>query len=109
MTAPFAVEVLLPQWTMDMREGDVVRWLCRVGDAVSEGQDLVEVEAEKITATVAAPLAGVVTEVCVPTGGSAEVGETLCVLVPADPSDVAGTWRPPEAPPATDETPNVED
>jgi pyruvate dehydrogenase E2 component (dihydrolipoamide acetyltransferase) len=75
------MDVLLPQWTMDMREGEVVRWLCSEGERVSFGQDLVEIEAEKVTSVLDAPAAGILAKILVPEGGTAEVGERLAVIL----------------------------
>jgi pyruvate/2-oxoglutarate dehydrogenase complex dihydrolipoamide acyltransferase (E2) component len=42
-----ATEVLLPQFGMGMQEARILRWLKEVGDAVEEGEPLLEIEAEK--------------------------------------------------------------
>ena len=78
------MDVLLPQWTMDMREGDVVRWLCAEGAHVAVGQDLVEIEAEKVTSVLDSPAAGILAKIFVPEGGTAEVGERLAVILLTD-------------------------
>src|SRR5215471_8609042 len=54
-----SIEVRLPQWGMGMHEGTVLRWFKQEGDAVQVDEDLVEIEAEKTTQSVTAPMAGV--------------------------------------------------
>jgi pyruvate/2-oxoglutarate dehydrogenase complex dihydrolipoamide acyltransferase (E2) component len=56
-------EVLVPKWGSSMTEATVVRWHKAVGDAVEEGEPLVDLETDKIEATVDAPAAGVLAEV----------------------------------------------
>jgi len=52
------VQVLMPQWGMGMRDGTIAKWLKQEGDPVTHGEAIVEVEAEKVTATVDAPVSG---------------------------------------------------
>ena len=57
------VEVRLIPFGMAMQEGAVLRWLRSVGDAVVEGEPLVEIETEKVTAEVSAPVSGMLESV----------------------------------------------
>jgi pyruvate dehydrogenase E2 component (dihydrolipoamide acetyltransferase) len=52
------IPVVLPQLSISMEEGKVVRWLVGDGDEVREGQPLVEVETDKATMEVEAPADG---------------------------------------------------
>ena len=71
-------DVLLPQWGMGMQDGEIVDWCVSIGDPVDEGDDLVEVEAEKVTGTVKAPCAGVVKELYGSPGERVTVAQLLC-------------------------------
>jgi pyruvate/2-oxoglutarate dehydrogenase complex dihydrolipoamide acyltransferase (E2) component len=73
-------EVKLTQWGMGMREGTILRWLHAVGDLVKEGDELVEVEAEKITDTICAPVSGVLREIRVAEGQSVPVRSVLALI-----------------------------
>ena len=42
-----AHEVLLPQWSMGMQDGQITRWLKQPGDTVSDGEVIAEVESSK--------------------------------------------------------------
>jgi pyruvate/2-oxoglutarate dehydrogenase complex dihydrolipoamide acyltransferase (E2) component len=74
------VDVVLPKWGMTMQEAVVGEWLVAVGDTVTEGQPLVTVESDKVDADVESPGAGVVAEILVETGETAEVGAVLARL-----------------------------
>ena len=42
------VEIVLPQWGMEMQDGTVIGWLKQEGDPIQAGEPLVEIETEKI-------------------------------------------------------------
>jgi pyruvate dehydrogenase E2 component (dihydrolipoamide acetyltransferase) len=54
------VAVTLPQLSLSMEDGKVVRWLVADGERVESGQPIVEIETDKATMEVEAPQAGVV-------------------------------------------------
>jgi len=73
-------EIKLPQWGMGMREGTVVRWLKGVGDPVSEGEEIVEIEADKVTAMVSSPMDGTLVEIRVGPEETVAVRTVLAIL-----------------------------
>jgi pyruvate/2-oxoglutarate dehydrogenase complex dihydrolipoamide acyltransferase (E2) component len=74
------VDVVLPKWGMTMQEAVVGEWLVAVGDEVTEGQPLVTVESDKVDADVESPGSGVIAEILVPAGETAEVGAVIARL-----------------------------
>jgi pyruvate dehydrogenase E2 component (dihydrolipoamide acetyltransferase) len=78
-----ASEIKLPELGENLEEGEVLDVRVAVGDTVSEGQSLVEIEAEKSTVEVPAPMSGRVTQMLVKRGDKVRVGQTLCMLDPA--------------------------
>ena len=74
------VEVKLPKWGLTMEEGNVVEWLVSVGDQVTEGQVLANLETEKVTTALESPVAGVVESIDVPEGEDVLVGTVLCKI-----------------------------
>jgi pyruvate/2-oxoglutarate dehydrogenase complex dihydrolipoamide acyltransferase (E2) component len=78
-------EVRLPQYSMGMAEGTVAAWFKRVGDTVAEGEELAEIEAEKVVMILEAPVAGVISELAVAEGETVAVRSLLAVI------DTAGT------------------
>ncbi|MBV9358780.1 MAG: E3 binding domain-containing protein, partial [Chloroflexi bacterium] len=75
-----SVEVRLPQWGMGMHEGTVLRWFKREGDAVQADEELVEIEAEKTTQSVTAPMAGMLLRQLVAEGDTVPVRAALAVV-----------------------------
>jgi pyruvate/2-oxoglutarate dehydrogenase complex dihydrolipoamide acyltransferase (E2) component len=65
---------------MGMSDAEVIEWVVSEGDAVSEGDDLVEIEAEKAQTTVEAPTAGVVVDIRAQPGDTIEVQGVLCFI-----------------------------
>lgn len=54
------IPVTLPQLSLAMEEGKVLRWLVADGDRVIQGQPLVEIETDKAISEVEAPAHGIV-------------------------------------------------
>ncbi len=75
-----ATEIVLPQWSMGMADGTIVRWLKHEGDAVTAGEPLVEVEAAKVTSAVEAEVSGVLTRILVAEGETVPVRAPLCLI-----------------------------
>jgi pyruvate/2-oxoglutarate dehydrogenase complex dihydrolipoamide acyltransferase (E2) component len=58
---------------MGISEGTIARWLKREGDAVTEGEIIVEVETAKAMEEVPAPVSGVLARILLAEGETAEV------------------------------------
>ncbi len=84
-----ATEVKLPELAENLESGEVVDVNVSVGDVVVEGQTLLEVEAEKSTVEVPAPVAGRVAKILVKKGDKLTVGQAICLIESA-----AATERP---------------
>ena len=74
--------VVLPKWGMNMVEATVVEWLKAVGERVEAGEALVNVETDKVEATVEAPVSGVLTEIVARPDQDVPVGATLGFIQP---------------------------
>lgn len=68
-----ATEVIMPRVDMDMTEGKVAFWYVKNGDTVSKGQVIFEIETDKASMEVDAPVAGTIQ------GIQGEVGESILV------------------------------
>lgn len=75
-----SAEVRLPQWGSGMVDGTFVEWFKAVGDAVAVGDALAEVETDKVTTTLEAPVAGKVREIRVAVGETANVREIVAII-----------------------------
>ena len=71
-----AVEILLPKIGFSMNEGQIAEWLAKDGDAISEGQPLFSLEADKSTNEVEAPASGTL-RIVGQVGETYEVGTVL--------------------------------
>src|SRR5580704_4422474 len=74
------MEVLMPQLGETVAEGKITTWFKSVGDAVKPGDNLFEIETDKVSMEVPAIIGGVVAEIRVPAGAVAPVGAIVAVL-----------------------------
>ncbi|MEA2219220.1 MAG: hypothetical protein QOJ35_1846, partial [Solirubrobacteraceae bacterium] len=77
MAVNTTTQVTLPAMGESVREGTVLEWHKQEGDAVSEGETLVEVSTDKVDAEVPAPASGTLTRICVAEGDTVAVGGLL--------------------------------
>jgi len=75
-----AVEVKLEPISEEMEYGTIDRWLKNEGDAVKPGEVIVEIEAEKVTQEIEAPVAGVLESILAVEGDEIRVGATIAVI-----------------------------
>jgi pyruvate/2-oxoglutarate dehydrogenase complex dihydrolipoamide acyltransferase (E2) component len=69
---------------MGMSDAEIIDWYVEDGEQVAEGADLIEIEAEKATQMIPAPVAGIVRELNGDTGDVIAVRDLLCVIETAD-------------------------
>jgi pyruvate dehydrogenase E2 component (dihydrolipoyllysine-residue acetyltransferase) len=74
------VHVAMPKWGLTMKEGKIVNWLIKEGDPVKKGQDIFEVETEKITNVVEALADGILFQIVVPVGTVVKTGTIVAVI-----------------------------
>jgi len=72
--------VLMPQLGETVAEGKILTWFKSIGDEIKEGDNLFEVETDKVTIEVQATVAGRLTEIRVGSGSVAKVGEVVAVI-----------------------------
>ena len=75
-----AVEVKLERVSEEQEYGTIARWLKSEGDAVAAGEVIVEVEAEKATQEVEAPVDGVLESILAVEGDEIRVGDPIAVI-----------------------------
>ena len=73
-------ELKLAQLAAELEYGTVLRWLKREGDAVAEGDPLVEVEAEKANYEIEAPVSGRIETILAEEGDEVKVGAVIVVI-----------------------------
>jgi 2-oxoglutarate dehydrogenase E2 component (dihydrolipoamide succinyltransferase) len=93
-----AIELKVPEVGESVTEVQIGVWKKREGDAVAIDDSIVEIESDKATVELPAPMAGTVGKILKEAGEKARVGEVIGYLEPA----VAGSQPPaaPQQPPA---------
>ena len=76
--------VTVPKWGMTMTEGTIVSWLVAEGDAISKGDEIVEIETTKLTNVVESSVAGKLRRIVLSEGTTAPVGALAAVVDDGD-------------------------
>jgi pyruvate/2-oxoglutarate dehydrogenase complex dihydrolipoamide acyltransferase (E2) component len=72
--------VIMPQLGETVAEGKILKWLKSVGDQVKDGDNLFEVETDKVTLEVQSVLSGRLNEIRVGEGIVAKVGDVVAIV-----------------------------
>jgi len=78
------VEVTVPSVGESISEVQISRWLKQEGDFVQAGTDLVDLETEKASVQIPAPISGVLTKIVKKNEEFATVGDVICMMEPSD-------------------------
>ncbi|HZN28288.1 MAG TPA: dihydrolipoamide acetyltransferase family protein, partial [Xanthobacteraceae bacterium] len=93
------MDVLMPQLGETVAEGKITKWFKSAGDAVKPGDNLFEIETDKVSMEVPSTTAGVLSEIRVPAGDVAPVGAIVAVISDgARAAASAAAAAPPKAP-----------
>ncbi|MEJ7873133.1 MAG: biotin/lipoyl-containing protein, partial [Rubrobacteraceae bacterium] len=74
------VNLGMPKWGLSMTEGTVVEWLVEEGAELNKGDEIIEVESEKINNSIEAPAPGVLRRRVAAEGDVLPVGGLLGVI-----------------------------
>lgn len=75
-----AVNVTMPKWGLTMKQGKITKWFKEEGDSVQQGEEIFEVETEKITNKVEAAASGILFQIVIPAGTTVPVGSIVAVI-----------------------------
>src|ERR1700674_2312845 len=75
-----AMDVLMPQLGETVAEGKITKWFKSAGDAVKPGDNLFEIETDKVSMEVPSITAGTLAEIKVAAGETALVGAVVAVI-----------------------------
>ena len=93
------MDVLMPQLGETVAEGKITKWFKSAGDAVKPGDNLFEIETDKVSMEVPSTTTGVLSEIRVPAGDVAPVGAIVAVISDgAGAAASAAAAAPPKAP-----------
>ncbi|RMD50198.1 MAG: biotin/lipoyl-binding protein, partial [Alphaproteobacteria bacterium] len=91
------IEVKVPTLGESVTEASVATWFKKPGEAVAEGEMLCELETDKVTVEVPAPVSGVLASVLAPEGATVTPGQVLAEIREGAAAEAA-----PAAPAATE-------
>jgi len=74
------IELRLPQMTMGTSVATVVAWLKNEGDPVTAGEEVVEVDADKLTMMLESPVTGTIAKICAAVDEEVEVQGVLALI-----------------------------
>jgi pyruvate dehydrogenase E2 component (dihydrolipoyllysine-residue acetyltransferase) len=77
------MDILMPQLGETVAEGKITTWFKAIGDAVKPGDNLFEIETDKVSMEVPATSAGTLTEIRVAVGEVAPVGAVVAIVAGA--------------------------
>jgi pyruvate dehydrogenase E2 component (dihydrolipoamide acetyltransferase) len=75
-----AMDVLMPQLGETVAEGKITKWFKAAGEAVKPGDNLFEIETDKVSMEVPSTTSGVLSEIRIPAGEVAPVGAVVAVI-----------------------------
>ena len=81
------VAVTMPKWGLSMQLGKITAWVVAEGDEVQVGDDLADIETEKIAGTLEAADAGTLRRIVARVGEDVPVSGTIALIAPAEVSD----------------------
>lgn len=94
-------EVIMPKMGDAMEEGVLLKWLKAVGDEVSEGDALAEIETDKVTLEMEAQESGFLTNILVDEGATVPIGEAVAMIGTQD--EIGKAPAPAKSAPAPEE------
>jgi len=73
-------DVIMPQMGESIFEGTITKWLKNVGDTVQADEPLFEISTDKVDAEIPSPAAGVLSEIRVQAGQTAQINTVVAVI-----------------------------
>ncbi len=104
------IDIVTPTGGESVTEGTILEWSVKVGDAVSDGDTVVEISTDKVDMELPAPSAGTIIEILAQEGETVTVGQVIARMSAGDgaaaPTPAPGTADgAPASAPASDSTP----
>jgi pyruvate dehydrogenase E2 component (dihydrolipoamide acetyltransferase) len=84
-------DVIMPQMGESIFEGTITKWLKNVGDTVQRDEPLFEISTDKVDAEIPSPAAGVLSEIKVQAGETAQINTVVGVIGGAGSARAAST------------------
>jgi len=71
------LEITVPELAESVTEGTIAEWLKQAGDYVEKGEDIVELETDKVNVEISADEAGILEETMFESGDTVKVGDVI--------------------------------
>jgi len=81
--------VVMPQLGESVHEGTISKWLVKPGDKVVEFEPMLEVDTDKVSAEVPAPVTGILKEILAKEGETVQAGAEIAVVEVGAPGEAA--------------------
>jgi len=78
-------QLIMPKLGMTMEKGKIIKWLKKEGDPVKRGEEILELETDKVTLKIEAPGSGVLRKIIAPEKAVIPIGRTIAII--ADPDE----------------------
>src|SRR5436189_3192902 len=92
------MDVLMPQLGETVAEGKITKWFKGAGESVKPGDNLFEIETDKVSMEVPSTTAGILSEIRIGVGEVAPVGAVVAVI--SGDVNAAAAWEATRAPSA---------
>ena len=103
-----ARELKVPEVGESITEVQIAQWYKQVGQRAEKDENLVEIESDKATVELPAPVAGTITQILKQPGQRAQVGEVIGYMAAGAAAETAPT-PPPANTPSVSKTPDSQD
>jgi len=77
-------KIVMPKWGLSMTSGKVTEWIASEGDEIADGDELADIDTDKITGSLEASDEGILRRVIAEAGEDVPVGGTIALIAPAD-------------------------
>lgn len=75
------IELLMPKMGESITEATILKWVKKVGDAVSADETLLEIATDKVDSEIPSPVTGVVSEILFAEDSVVEVGKVIAIIL----------------------------
>ena len=73
-------EIIVPELAESITEGTISTWFKQVGDSVEKGENVLELETDKVNVEIVSEETGVISEIKAEEGDTVEVGQVIAVI-----------------------------